>query len=73
MDVIGLSSRLKTSVLEKKSDDDFSDRLNYRFTVSLLIFGSIVITTRQYTSEVSVSYLRPTKNHFELISYFKIR
>lgn len=52
MDVLGLASRIPTMVFGAKSDDDFSDRLNYRYTVALLIFFSIILTTRQYGSEV---------------------
>ena len=52
MDVISLANRLPQMVFGTKSDDDFSDRLNYRYTVALLILFSIILTTRQYGSEV---------------------
>lgn len=52
MDVLSLASRLQTTIFGSRSDDDFSDRLNYRYTVGLLLLGSIIITTRQYGSEV---------------------
>ncbi len=52
MDVLSLASRLQSSVFGSRSDDDFSDRLNYRYTVGLLLLGSIIITTRMYGSEV---------------------
>jgi hypothetical protein len=52
MDVLALVNRLSTSIFGGKSDDDFSDRLNYRYTVGLLILFSIILTTRQFGSEV---------------------
>ena len=52
MDVLTLANRLSTNIFGSKSDDDFSDRLNYRYTVALLILFSIILTTRQYGSEV---------------------
>lgn len=54
MDVISLASRLQSSVFGSKSDDDFSDRLNYRYTVAVLLLFTIIVTTRQYGSEVSL-------------------
>jgi hypothetical protein len=53
MDVLALANKLPAMVFGAKSDDDFSDRLNYRYTVALLILFSIVLTTRQYGSEVT--------------------
>ena len=53
MDVLALANRLSTSIFGGKSDDDFSDRLNYRYTVGLLILFSIILTTRQFGSEVN--------------------
>ena len=61
MDVLTLVNRLSSSIFGGKSDDDFSDRLNYRYTVGLLILFSIILTTRQYGSEV-IYYWDPT--HF---------
>jgi hypothetical protein len=49
---MGLVTRLPQTVFGEKSDDDFSDRLNYRYTVALLILFSIILTTKQYGSEV---------------------
>lgn len=53
MDIISLSSRLPQMVLGSKSDDDFSDRLNYKYTVGLLILFSVIIQARLFGSEVS--------------------
>ncbi len=52
MDVVALASRIPNIIFGSKSDDDFSDRLNYRYTVAILILFSIIITTRQFGSEV---------------------
>lgn len=52
MDILGLATRIPTMIFGAKSDDDFSDRLNYRYTVALLVLFSIILTTRQYGSEV---------------------
>ena len=40
------------SLVVEKSDDSFSDRLNYRYTVGLLLLGAVILTTKQYGSEV---------------------
>ena len=64
MDVLALATRIPNMVFGAKSDDDFSDRLNYRYTVALLILFSIILTTRQFGSEVIkcwVSAWEPTK------------
>jgi hypothetical protein len=52
MDVLALANRLPSIIFGSKSDDDFSDRLNYRYTVALLVIFSVIITTRQFGSEV---------------------
>ncbi len=53
MDILKLTSGLSNDVFDAKSDDDFSDRLNYRYTVALLMFFTLILTTRQYSSEVN--------------------
>ena len=53
MDVVKLSSSLTQNVFGAKTDDDFSDRLNYRYTVAVLLLFSVILTTRQYSSEVT--------------------
>jgi hypothetical protein len=69
MDVLSLS-KLSSSVFGVKSDDDFSDRLNYRYTVGLLILFSIILTTRQYGSEVIKCWVPAhfTNNYEQYIS-----
>ena len=34
-----------------RNDDNFSDRLNHRYTVSLIVIFSIVVSTRQYVGD----------------------
>lgn len=52
MDVLALANRIPGVIFGSNSDDDFSDRLNYRYTVALLVLFSIILTSRQYSSEV---------------------
>lgn len=47
MNLIELANRAQLLLLAPRLDDDFSDRLNYRFTVGLLIFFAIIIITKQ--------------------------
>lgn len=35
----------------ERNDDDISDRMNHRFTVSMLLIMSLVITTKQYVGD----------------------
>ena len=66
MDILKISSRLNQNVFGEKTDDDFSDRLNYRYTVALLVFFSVILTTRQYSSEVIRCW---TPAHFKRILF----
>jgi hypothetical protein len=52
-DLIELTDRLPSWVFSPKTDDDFTDRLNYRYTVGMLILFSMIILTRQYGSDAS--------------------
>ena len=52
MDVLTLANRLPSVIFGSSSDDDFSDRLNYRYTVAILVLFSIILTSRLYSSEV---------------------
>jgi hypothetical protein len=54
MDVVTLATKLPNMVFGAKSDDDFSDRLNYRYTVAILVLFSIILTTRQYGSDAVI-------------------
>jgi hypothetical protein len=49
MDTLAIAS----SIFNNHYDDDFSDRLNYIYTVALLTGFSILLTTRSYGSEVT--------------------
>jgi hypothetical protein len=53
LNVIELTGQIQFMLFAQKNDDDFSDRLNYRYTVGLLILFCIVILTRQYGADVS--------------------
>ena len=54
MDVLGLTTKLPILLFGSNSDDDFSDRLNYRYTVALLLLFAVILTTRQYASDVII-------------------
>ena len=60
MDVLTLVNRLSSSIFGGKSDDDFSDRLNYRYTVGLLILFSIILSKSSFFLVLAVE-----------ITYFK--
>lgn len=49
MDVVAIASRVPALIFSSKSDDDFSDRLNYRYTVALLVLFAVVVGTRQFS------------------------
>ena len=53
MDVLFIASRVPQVLVSGKNDDDFSDRLNYRYTVALLLLFSVVVVTKQYGSAVT--------------------
>jgi hypothetical protein len=55
MDIIGIANRFQTLLFAPRLDDDFSDRLNYRYTVAVLVLFSVIILTRQSSSDVSVA------------------
>jgi|LakMenEpi03Aug12_release.lakeMendotaPanAssembly.Ray.scaffolds.fasta_scaffold6514009_1 hypothetical protein len=57
MDVIALANRIPTMIFGSKSDDDLSDRVNYRYTVALLLLFAVIITTRQFGSEVNLVFI----------------
>lgn len=56
MDVIKLASGATQMFLGHNSDDEFTDRLNYRYTTGLLLFFTLILSTRQYSGTVSNFY-----------------
>ena len=53
MDVLSLSSGATSLLIRGNSDDEFADRLNYRYTVGLLLFFTLIVSTKQSSSEVT--------------------
>ncbi|CAF4700452.1 unnamed protein product [Rotaria sp. Silwood1] len=52
MDILNAFHRLPTiSYIGIRRDDDFVDRLNYKYTVGLLIFFSIVVASKQFSTD----------------------
>ena len=52
MDLLNAFYRLPSiSYLGVRRDDNFADRLNYKYTVAILIFFSIVIASKQFSSD----------------------
>lgn len=52
MDILNAFHRLPPiSHFGIRRDDDFADRLNYKYTVALLIFFSIVVASKQFSND----------------------
>ncbi|CAF0950690.1 unnamed protein product [Rotaria sordida] len=52
MDILNAFHRLpQISYFGIRRDDDFADRLNYKYTVGLLIFFSIVVASKQFSND----------------------
>ncbi|CAF2647519.1 unnamed protein product [Rotaria sp. Silwood2] len=52
MDLLNAFQRLPSiSYFGIRRDDDFADRLNYKYTVGLLIFFSIVVASKQFSMD----------------------
>lgn len=52
MDILNAFHRLPTiTYFGVRRDDNFADRLNYKYTVGLLIFFSIVVASKQFSND----------------------
>ncbi|CAF5137513.1 unnamed protein product, partial [Rotaria magnacalcarata] len=52
MDILNAFNRLPTiSYFGVRRDDDFADRLNYKYTVGLLILFSIIVASKQFSND----------------------
>ncbi|CAF0719484.1 unnamed protein product [Rotaria sp. Silwood1] len=52
MDLLNAFHRIpQISYFGVRRDDDFADRLNYKYTVGLLIFFSIVVASKQFSND----------------------
>ena len=52
MDFSSLMGRASTMMLGKRNDDRMSDRLNYRYTVGILVVFAIINMNRLYTDQI---------------------
>jgi hypothetical protein len=52
MDFHSLMGRASTMMSGKRNDDGLSDRLNYRYTVAILIAFAIINMNRLYTDQI---------------------
>ena len=52
MDLLNAFNRIPAiSYFGIRRDDNFADRLNYKYTVGLLVFFSIVIASKQFSND----------------------
>ena len=52
MDLLNAFNRIPSiSYFGIRRDDDFADRLNYKYTVGLLVFFSIVVANKQFSND----------------------
>ncbi len=62
MDIAACLARLQYStIFSHRNDDDFADRLNYRYTVAILIVFAIIVTNRQFSE--SGKYIQAAYDH----------
>ena len=49
MDILGVVTRVPLLVFGvDRYDDDFADRMNYKYTVAILVIFAIIVTNRQF-------------------------
>jgi hypothetical protein len=65
MDFHSLMGRASTMMSGKRNDDGMADRLNYRYTVGILVVFAIINMNRLYTDQI--------KCWVRIISLFLIR
>lgn len=52
MEVISIANRVQALLFQPNLDDDFADRLNYRYTAAILVLFATIVFTRQFGAEV---------------------
>jgi hypothetical protein len=52
MDIHSLMGRASTMMSGKRNDDSMTDRLNYRYTVAILVIFAIINMNRLYTDQI---------------------
>ncbi len=73
MDIHSLMGRASTMMSGKRNDDSMSDRLNYRYTVAILVIFAIINMNRLYTDQIKcwVNNLYLIKNIcYSFINFF---
>lgn len=49
MDILSVVTRVPLLVFGvERHDDDFADRINYKYTVAILVIFAIIVTNRQF-------------------------
>ena len=49
MDILSMVTRVPILVFGvERNDDDFADRINYKYTVAVLVIFAIIVTNRQF-------------------------
>ena len=56
MDLVHYISKLQ-NVFLIRNDDDLADRLNYRYTVAILIAFAVIVSNRQFSETGSILYI----------------
>ena len=77
MDILGIATKLNAGKHHSvKNDDVFIDRLNHRYTVSMILVFAAIITTQQYFGSPISCWVkrRHLSNIFlPLICFFRYR
>lgn len=70
MDIHSLMGRASTMMSGKRNDDSMSDRLNYRYTVAILVIFAIINMNRLYTDQIKCWVNKKTEFPRNLIIQF---